>query len=116
VLFWTPPHFWALALLIKRDYAAARIPMLPVVRGNRETTRQILFYSLALVGLTVIPFAVGSFGLVYLVAALALGALLLWLAWLLRRETTPAHAAGLFHYSLLYLALLFVAVALDPVL
>jgi protoheme IX farnesyltransferase len=116
VFFWTPPHFWALALLIKRDYAAARIPMLPVVRGDRETTRQIVLYSLALVGLTIVPFAVGSFGLVYLVAALVLGAVLLGLAASLRREPTPARAAGLFHYSLLYLALLFVAVALDPVL
>ena len=116
VFFWTPPHFWALALLIKRDYAAARIPMLPVVRGDRETTRQIVLYSLALVGLTVVPFAIGTFGLVYLVAALALGAVLLCLAWLLRREPTPAHAAGLFHYSLLYLGLLFVAVALDPII
>src|SRR5205809_1693780 len=70
VFFWTPPHFWALALLIKRDYAAARIPMLPVVRGDRETTRQIVLYSLALVALTIVPFALGSFGLVYLVAAL----------------------------------------------
>ena len=116
VFFWTPPHFWALALLIKRDYAAARIPMLPVVRGDRETTRQIVLYSLALVGLTIVPFAVGSFGLVYLASALVLGAVLLGLAVLLRREPTPARAAGLFHYSLLYLALLFVAVALDPVL
>src|SRR5213079_2405781 len=108
VFLWTPPHFWALALLIKRDYAVARIPMLPVVRGDRETTRQIVLYSLALVALTIVPFAVGSFGLVYLVAALVLGAVLLGLAVSLRREPTPARAAGLFHYSLLYLALLFV--------
>jgi protoheme IX farnesyltransferase len=116
VFFWTPPHFWALALVIKRDYAAARIPMLPVVRGDRETTKQIVLYSLALVALTIVPFLAGSFGLLYLAAALALGSVFLALALRLRRRTTPAHASLLFHYSLLYLALLFVAVALDPVL
>jgi protoheme IX farnesyltransferase len=116
VFFWTPPHFWALALLIKRDYAAARIPMLPVVRGDRETTKQIVLYSLALVALTVVPFLVGWFGPLYLAAALALGGGFVALALRLRRRTTPAHASALFHYSLLYLALLFVAVALDPVL
>ncbi len=116
VFFWTPPHFWALALLIKRDYAAARIPMLPVVRGDRETARQILLYSVVLVGVTVVPFLWGALGALYLAAALALGAVFLALAWRLRRETAPARASGLFHYSLLYLALLFVAVALDPVL
>jgi protoheme IX farnesyltransferase len=116
VFLWTPPHFWALALLIKRDYAAARIPMLPVVRGDAETARRIVLYSLGLVASTAVPFATGSFGAVYLAAALTLGAVLVWLAWRLRRETTPTRAARLFHYSLLYLALLFVAVALDPVL
>ena len=116
VFFWTPPHFWALALLIKRDYAAARIPMLPVVRGDRETTKQIVLYSLALVALTVVPFAVGWFGLLYLTAAVVLGGGFVVLALRLRRRMTPAHASALFHYSLLYLALLFVAVALDPVL
>jgi protoheme IX farnesyltransferase len=116
VFFWTPPHFWALALLIKRDYAAAQIPMLPVVRGDRETTKQIVLYSLALVALTAIPFAVGWFGFVYFVAALVLGGLFVALAVQLRRRTTPARASALFHYSLLYLALLFAAVAIDPVL
>ncbi len=116
VFFWTPPHFWALALLIKRDYEAARIPMLPVVRGDRETTKQILLYSVALLALTVVPYAVGSFGVVYLAAALALGAVLVWLAVRLRRRTTPRQAALLFHYSLLYLTLLFAAVAIDPVI
>ncbi len=116
VFLWTPPHFWALALLIKRDYAAARVPMLPVVRGDRETARQIVVYSLVLLAMTIVPFAVGSFGALYLAAALALGGVLLWLAWRLRRETTRQRASRLFHYSLLYLALLFVAVALDAVI
>jgi protoheme IX farnesyltransferase len=116
VFFWTPPHFWALALLIRRDYEAARIPMLPVVRGVRETTRQIVLYALVLVAVTVVPVVWGPLGLAYLVAALALGAAFVWLAVLLRREATPRRAALLFHYSLLYLALLYVAMALDPLL
>jgi heme o synthase len=116
VFFWTPPHFWALALLIKRDYQAAGIPMLPVVRGERETTRQIVFYSLVLVAVSAAPFLWGTLGLPYLVAALALGAALLALALVLRREPTPRHAALLFHFSLLYLALVFAAMAIDPLL
>jgi heme o synthase len=115
VFFWTPPHFWALALLIKRDYAAARIPMLPVVRGDRETARQILLYSLALVPITLLPFLWSTVGLLYLVSAAALGAVFIWLAWQLKRQATPARARLLFHFSLAYLALLFVAMALDPV-
>jgi heme o synthase len=116
VFFWTPPHFWALALLIRRDYEAARIPMLPVVRGERETTRQIIIYSLVLVGVTLLPVAWRTFGFVYLGSAIALGAWFLLLAWRLRAEPTPARASGLFHYSLAYLALLFVAMAVDPLL
>jgi heme o synthase len=115
VFFWTPPHFWALALLIKRDYAAAGIPMLPVVRGERETVRQIVLYSFVLVGITVVPFVWGTLGLVYLVAALLLGAGFIWLAVGLARRTTPRRAALLFHSSLLYLALIFVFAAVDVV-
>src|SRR5437868_7120572 len=89
VFFWTPPHFWALALLIKRDYAAARVPMLPVVRGDRETTRQILLYSVVLLAVTLAPVAWGTLGLPYLAAAVLLGAVFLQLAWRLRRDTTP---------------------------
>jgi protoheme IX farnesyltransferase len=116
VFFWTPPHFWALALVIKRDYAAARIPMLPVVRGDRETARQIVWYSLVLVGVTLLPFAWHTAGVLYLAVALLLGALFLRLAWRLRRETTTARAGVLFKFSLLYLALLFVALAVDPLI
>ena len=116
VFFWTPPHFWALALLIRRDYEAARIPMLPVVRGTRETTRQIVLYTIVLVAVTIVPFLWGPLGLLYLVCAVALGAAFLWLALQLRAQTTPRRASALFHYSLLYLALLFVAMAVDPVL
>jgi protoheme IX farnesyltransferase len=111
VFVWTPPHFWALALLIRREYEAAKVPMLPVVRGERATTRQILLYTVLLVGVTLLP----VFGWFYLGAAAALGAGFLWLAWRLRQETTPRRAALTFHYSLAYLALLFVAMALDPI-
>jgi heme o synthase len=114
VFFWTPPHFWALALLIKRDYEAARIPMLPVVRGDRETARQIVVYSVALVAFTLV---VGIWlGPVYTAAAAVLGAILLALAVLLRRDLSRARAQILFHYSLAYLALLFAAAAVDPLL
>ena len=116
VFLWTPPHFWALALLIERDYAAARIPMLPVVRGTRETTRQIVLYSLALVAFSLLPLAWGQFGIAYAAAAVVLGAALLQLALALRRDPSRRRAGLLFHYSLLYLALLFVALALDPLI
>jgi len=115
VFLWTPPHFWALALMIKEHYARARVPMLPVVRGDRETARQIVVYSAALVAGTLAPVAFGVFGLVYGVAALALGALLVWSSVALWRDVSRRRAALLFHYSLLYLALLFAAMALDAV-
>jgi len=115
VFVWTPPHFWALALLIKDKYADAGVPMLPVVKGDRETARQIVLYSLGLVAVSVLPWAWGTVGLVYLASALALGAVFVGLAERLRRENTPRRAMVLFHYSLLYLALLFVAMALDLV-
>jgi protoheme IX farnesyltransferase len=114
VFLWTPPHFWALALLIKENYAAAKVPMLPVVRGDAETTRQIVLYSLVMVAFTL---GVGYWlGPVYSVAAALLGGVFLGLAWKLRREPTRRNAGVLFHYSLLYLALLFVAAAVNPVI
>jgi protoheme IX farnesyltransferase len=114
VFLWTPPHFWALALLIKENYAAARVPMLPVVRGEAETTKQILLYSVVLVAFST---WVGLWlGPVYTCAALVLGGVLLWLSWTVRRDPSRRNAAVLFHYSLLYLALLFVAAAVNPVL
>jgi heme o synthase len=114
VFLWTPPHFWALALMIKNAYAAAGVPMLPVVRGDRETARQIVLYAIAMVAFTI---AVGYWlGPLYTVAAVALGTAFVALAILLRRDLTRARAQLLFHYSLAYLALLFTAAALDPVL
>jgi protoheme IX farnesyltransferase len=114
VFLWTPPHFWALALMIKDHYANARVPMLPVVRGDRETARQIFWYSVALVAFTVV---VGPWlGPVYTAAAVGLGAVFVWLAWRVLRRLDRPSAVALFHYSLAYLALLFVAAALDPLL
>ncbi len=113
VLLWTPPHFWALALLLVRHYAAADVPMMPVVRGPDATARLVLGYSIVLVAATLVPGLIGTFGLVYLVGAAALGGVLLVFAWRLWRESSPAKAGVLFHFSLLYLALLFVAVAID---
>jgi protoheme IX farnesyltransferase len=114
VFLWTPPHFWALALMIKNAYAAAGVPMLPVVRGDSETARQIVLYSLAMVAFTVF---VGIWlGPLYTVAAVVLGTIFIVMAVLLRRDLSRTRAQVLFHYSLLYLALLFTAAALDPVL
>ena len=113
VFVWTPPHFWALALMIKEHYARAGVPMLPVTRGDRETARQILRYTVVLVAVTLAPVAAGTFGAVYAVAAVVLGAAFLWLAVEVRRTMARAAAVRLFHFSLLYLALLFVAMAID---
>jgi heme o synthase len=115
VLLWTPPHFWALALLLSRQYAAAGVPMMPVVRGAEATARLVFGYSILLVAVTAVPGAVGTFGPIYLGAAAILGGALCGLAWRLWRESSPGHASVLFHFSLLYLALLFLAVAIDAV-
>jgi heme o synthase len=114
VFLWTPPHFWALALMIKEHYAAASVPMLPGTRGDRETTRQILLYTLVMVAFTL---GVGWWlGAVYTGAAAVLGIAFFALAWRLRRHATRRNAMVLFHYSLAYLALLFIAAAIDPVI
>jgi heme o synthase len=114
VFFWTPPHFWALALLIRRDYEAAGVPMLPVVKGEDETARSILRYTLVLVAISLLPVFWSTVGWIYLGTALVLGGVFIGLALLLRHERTPAHARRLFSFSLAYLALLFVAMAIDP--
>ena len=116
VFFWTPPHFWALALLLKDAYARARVPMLPVVEGERETVRQIVLYTLVMIAVTLLPVAWGTLGLLYATAAVTLGGVFLWLSWSLRGEVSRPRAALLFHYSLLYLALVFVAAAGDVLL
>jgi protoheme IX farnesyltransferase len=111
VFVWTPPHFWALAMLIKRDYAAAGVPMLPVVRGDQAAARQILVYSLGLVAVTALPALAGIAGPLYLAVAAAAGAWFVRLAWQLERDPVPRRAGALFHYSMVYLAVLFVAMA-----
>ena len=115
IFYWTPPHFWALAILAKDDYAQAGVPMLPVVRGDRETARQILLYTVLLVGLSLLPFLSQTFGLVYLVSAAALGTWFLVLATRLLRDTSRANARSLFLYSLVYLALMFAAIGVDRI-
>jgi heme o synthase len=116
VFVWTPPHFWALALMLKEHYARARVPMMPVARGDDETAQQILWYTIVLVAVTLAPAALGLFGLVYGLTAALLGALFTWYALELRRSIERRAAVRLFHYSLLYLALLFVAMAVDSVI
>jgi heme o synthase len=113
VFLWTPPHFWALALLLRDHYAAAEVPMLPVVRGGRATVRRIVGYTVALVAFTVLPFALGPFGIVYLATALVLGGVFVVLVIRLGVGSDRRRAAFAFHYSLLYLALLFVGAAVD---
>jgi heme o synthase len=113
VLIWTPPHFWSLAVLLEKNYADAGVPMLPVVKGPQATARQVLIYSIGLVALTIVPGVIGTFGTVYLASAVLLGAIFCVMAWRLWRSVTREHAAVLFHFSLLYLALLFVAAAVD---
>jgi protoheme IX farnesyltransferase len=114
VFYWTPPHFWALALLKQADYGRAGVPMAPVVWGERETMDQMLWYTLLLIALTVIPATYGAFGAIYLVSALALGGALLWGVIRMRRTKPWTGAAWwVYKYSLLYLALLFVAMVID---
>ena len=116
VFYWTPPHFWALARNKQRDYDNAGVPMAPLVWGIGETIDQMLWYSLLLVALTVLPVCFGVFGLVYLVSALALGALFIGGVWKVRKARDGSWEKPswwVFKYSLLYLALLFVAMAVD---
>jgi protoheme IX farnesyltransferase len=118
VFYWTPPHFWALSLRIRKDYAAAGVPMLPVVRGIPETTRQIGLYTILMVAISLVLFAVARMGPIYLVAALVLGGLFLRQAWMLWRrgaseEESTAGAIRLYRFSISYLTLLFAAIAVD---
>ncbi|MEK6278034.1 MAG: heme o synthase [Actinomycetota bacterium] len=116
VFFWTPPHFWALSLLIKDDYARTGVPMMPVVRGEAETRRQIVIYAFALLAVSLLPVVGGLFGPLYLAAAVLLGGALCALALGLRAHPSKASALRLYLYSLAYLALLFTAMAADRVL
>jgi protoheme IX farnesyltransferase len=116
IFYWTPPHFWALSLLIQKDYEKARIPMLPVVMGERETRKQILLYSLLLLAVTLVLFGMGAMGYIYLISAIVLGGILLYMAIRLWREKTKSWAKTLFWYSNCYLAAIFAAMVLDRVI
>jgi len=113
IFFWTPPHTWALALLVKKDYAQARVPMLPVVVGEKETTYQILLYSILLITLTLLPFTFNMLSWVYLIVAAALGSHFIYLAWKLWRNYNKSLSKRLYKFSQAYLALLFLLMALD---
>ena len=115
VFYWTPPHFWALSLLMERDYTQARVPMLPVVVGSRSTRIHIVLWTLILLIVTVLPFLARSFGWVYLAGAVVLNGVFLADAVRLLFDDSPRSASRLFHYSLLYLALLFTVMAVDRV-
>jgi protoheme IX farnesyltransferase len=113
VFFWTPPHFWALSLLMKDEYARVGIPMLPVVRGERETRRQILLYTVLLYAVSQLVFCGDGFGYFYLASSLALGGVFIGLALRLVRRADRRSALVLYLFSLAYLALLFVAMVVD---
>lgn len=113
VFVWTPPHFWALSLLIKDDYARSAVPMLPVVRGEDYTRNHVLRYTIALTALTFVPVLTGAFGVVYGASAAVLGALFIGFAVRLRASKNRLHALQTYLFSLLYLALLFVAMVAD---
>ena len=115
IFFWTPPHFWALALYRTEDYARARIPMLPVVSGDASTRRQIMFYTLILMPLGVAPWALGYTGALYGVTAIVTGAIMVVLGWQVFRESRPAERASrnLFAFSILYLFLLFAVLLVE---
>jgi heme o synthase len=115
IFYWTPPHFWALSLRYKDDYAAAGVPMLPVVRGAKETSTQILYYTVLLVAVTLLLYPAGRMGALYLAAAVGLGGAFIWRALELRRDLDGRRAIRLFSFSNTYLALLFGAMALDAV-
>jgi protoheme IX farnesyltransferase len=113
IFIWTPVHFWALALLLKDDYAQAGVPMLPVAKGENATISQITFYTALTVGLSLLPFFVGMTGLVFLIGVAILDLFLIRFCLNLFRLKQRPQASALFHYSMLYLALLFVALAVD---
>jgi protoheme IX farnesyltransferase len=113
VFFWTPPHFWALSLLMKEDYERAGVPMLPVVRGEAETRRQILLYTVLLYAVTQLPFCAGAFGVEYLIVSMTLGAGFIYCSVRLLRSADRRWALRTYLFSLSYLALLFVAMPLD---
>ena len=115
IFYWTPPHFWALSLLIQKDYEKANVPMMPVVLGEAETRKQILLYSLLLLAVTLMLFAMHAMGYIYLVSAVILGGILIYMAVQLWREKSKRWARTLFWYSNCYLAAIFAVMVIDRV-
>jgi protoheme IX farnesyltransferase len=113
VFFWTPPHFWALSIKYREDYARAGVPMLPVVSTLAQTRTQIFLYAALLLPISLLLVVFGAVGWIYLAVAVVLGVSFSWQAWRLRTDDTPGAAMGLFTFSIIYLALLFIAVAAD---
>jgi protoheme IX farnesyltransferase len=113
IFAWTPPHFWALALYRKKEYAKAGVPMLPVTHGDQFTKLHLLLYTLMLTAATLLPFVVGMAAWIYLVSAVVLNAVFIWFAIQLYRRYTDALAKKTFNFSILYLALLFAALLID---
>ncbi|PUA17384.1 heme o synthase [Glaciimonas sp. PCH181] len=113
IFVWTPPHFWALAMYRRDDYAKSGLPMLPITHGLKFTQFHIWLYTIALVATTMLPFAVGMSGLIYLVSAAILGAIFLWYAWQIYKHYTDLIARKTFAYSIIYLSLLFAALLVD---
>ena len=113
VFYWTPPHFWALSMRLRRDYATAQVPMLPVTHGVQEATRHIALYSVLMVCLTLVFFAVAGMGLVFLAGALVLGGMFILQALAMWRDGTDARAVKLYRYSITYLTALFALIVLD---
>ena len=113
IFLWTPPHFWALAMLIQKDYEAAKIPMLPVVAGREHTVQSIFMYSIVLVAISLVFATTSAVGLVYVGVAAVLGGIFLVLAWQLKGDASTPRARALYLFSLLYLALMFVAMIAD---
>jgi protoheme IX farnesyltransferase len=113
IFFWTPPHFWALSLLLKDDYARAKIPMLPVVAGVDQTKKAIFLYALLTVALTTMLFSTGAVGWIYLATSSVMGMVFIYYAWRVMRTPGTQPARGLFLYSMVYLASLFMAVIVD---
>jgi protoheme IX farnesyltransferase len=116
IFYWTPPHFWALSLLIQKDYEKASIPMMPVVMGEPETRKQIFLYSLLLLAVTLVLFAMGAMGYLYLAGALVLGGILVYMSIRLLRDKTKKWARTLFWYSNCYLAMIFAVMVIDRVI
>jgi len=116
VFVWTPPHFWALSIRYRDDYARARVPMLPVVATLAETKTQIFWYAVALIPVSLLLLATGTVGWIYAVSAVVLGGAFAREAWSLRSDDNPGAAMSVFKWSIYYLALLFVAVAADQLI